>query len=33
MSMFVSYRNVDASDGVGGEGEFQYVKFGALINF
>ncbi len=33
MSLFVSYRDVSADNGVGGTGDFQYVKGGALINF
>ena len=37
MSMWLSYRNIEADNGVAGDlGEsldFQYVKFGALINF
>ena len=35
MSMWVSYRNIEADDGAvaGGEAEFQYIKAGALINF
>ena len=33
MSMWLSYRNIEADNGVGGTGDFQYVKFGALINF
>jgi hypothetical protein len=37
MSMWLSYRNIEADDGVAGDDgasiDFQYVKFGALISF
>jgi hypothetical protein len=37
MSVWLSYRNIEADDGVAGDDgasiDFQYVKFGALINF
>lgn len=33
MSVWLSYRSIEAEDGDGGTGDFQYVKAGALINF
>jgi hypothetical protein len=35
MSVWLSYRDIEADDGVvaGGTGQFQYIKAGALINF
>ncbi|HEX9871003.1 MAG TPA: porin, partial [Candidatus Tectomicrobia bacterium] len=33
MSLWVSYRSIEADNGAGGTGDFQYVKFGTLINF
>jgi hypothetical protein len=35
MSVWLSYRDIEADDGAaaGGTGEFQYIKAGALINF
>jgi predicted porin len=33
MSVWLSYRSVEGDNAVGGTGEFQYVKGGALINF
>jgi hypothetical protein len=34
MSMWLTYRNLSGSDSVFGDvADFQYVKFGALINF